>query len=42
LSDFVIDIDDACTEALVHVIYRLKDGKAKELFEGLYLRSRPA
>lgn len=35
LSDFVIDINDDCTEALVHVIYRLKDGRAKDLFADL-------
>jgi putative ATP-dependent endonuclease of OLD family len=35
LSEFVIDLDPNCTEALVVASYGLKDGKVKELFAGL-------
>ncbi|MFJ7314331.1 ATP-dependent nuclease [Pseudomonas sp. NPDC098747] len=34
LSPFVIDLDPACTEALVVIRYELDDGKVAELFEG--------
>ena len=35
IGDFVIDIDDDCTETIVHVIYRPKDGSLKSLFADL-------
>lgn len=35
LSEFVIDLDPNCTEALVVASYGLKDGKVKDLFAGL-------
>jgi len=35
LSDFVIDLDPACTEALVIARYSLREGKQKELFADL-------
>jgi energy-coupling factor transporter ATP-binding protein EcfA2 len=35
LSEFVIDLDPNCTEALIVASYGLKDGKVKELFTGL-------
>ncbi|MBR7962561.1 AAA family ATPase [Burkholderia vietnamiensis] len=35
LSEFVIDLDPACTEALVVARYTLRDGKVKELFSDL-------
>lgn len=35
LSEFVIDLDPNCTEALVIASYGLKDGKVEELFAGL-------
>lgn len=35
LSEFVIDLDPACTEALVVARYALRDGKLGELFAGL-------
>lgn len=35
LSPFVIDLDPACTEALVVVRYELKDGLLARFFEGL-------
>lgn len=34
LSDFVIDLDPGCTEALVVARYELKDGAIDSLFEG--------
>lgn len=35
LSEFIVDLDPNCTEALVVATYGLKDGKVKELFAGL-------
>ncbi|MBW8830756.1 MAG: ATP-dependent endonuclease [Burkholderiales bacterium] len=35
LSEFVIDLDPNCTEALIVASYGLKDGKVKDLFAGL-------
>lgn len=35
LSEFVIDLDPDCTEALVVARYALRDGKVNELFAGL-------
>lgn len=35
LSEFIIDLDPDCTEALVVASYSLKDGKLKELFADL-------
>jgi predicted ATP-dependent endonuclease of OLD family len=34
LSPFVIDLDPACTEAVVVIRYELKDGKLARLFDG--------
>lgn len=34
LSDFVVDLNPACTEALVIARYELKDGKIDDFFEG--------
>lgn len=35
LSDFIIDLDPSCTEALVTIRYQLEAGKIEPLFEGL-------
>lgn len=35
LSDFIIDLDLSCTEAVIIVRYRLEDGKINKLFEGI-------
>ncbi|WCM90508.1 ATP-dependent nuclease [Acidovorax sp. NCPPB 3576] len=35
LSEFIVDLDPQCTEALLVASYGLKDGKVKELFAGL-------
>lgn len=35
LSDFIIDLDPSCSEALLSVKYKVKDGEIKELFDGL-------
>jgi energy-coupling factor transporter ATP-binding protein EcfA2 len=42
LSEFVIDLDPGCTEALVSASYGLKDGKVEELFAGLSAPGDPA
>ena len=35
LSDFIIDLDPNCSEALISIKYRVKDGEIKDLFAGL-------
>ncbi|WP_423459523.1 ATP-dependent nuclease [Ottowia sp. VDI28] len=42
LSEFIVDLDPNCTEALVVASYGLKDGKVKELFAGLGVPNAPA
>lgn len=37
LSDFVVDLDPACNEALIEIRYVLADGKISALYEGLDL-----
>jgi putative ATP-dependent endonuclease of OLD family len=35
LGEFIVDVNPSCTEALIIVQYRLKDGKIKNFFEDL-------
>jgi putative ATP-dependent endonuclease of OLD family len=35
LSDFIIDLDPACTSAIAAINYELEDGKISSLFDGL-------
>lgn len=42
LSEFIVDLEPNCTEALVVASYGLKDGKVKELFAGLVIPDAPA
>lgn len=35
LSDFVVDLDPACTEAMLVITYRIEDGRIDELFADL-------
>lgn len=42
LSEFVIDLDPDCTEAVVVASYGLKDGKLKELFADLSVPDGPS
>ncbi len=35
LGDFIVDVDPACTEALIVVHYALKEGRLAALFDGL-------